>query len=83
MPNVFTPEVVDRAQRRVKKLGDRELADWAEAAIPGMQRHLDLYRKTEEPAHLGEILLANYQLQLVVDELNERHEARRQEGLTP
>jgi hypothetical protein len=48
-----------------------------------MQRHLDMYRKTEEPAHLGEILLANYQLQLVVDELNERHEARRQEGLTP
>lgn len=81
--NQINEETIARTRKRVAKLGDRDLKDWAEIAIPGMQRHLDLYRRTDDAAHLMEVSFAEMQLSLVVNELMERHLARRDEGLTP
>lgn len=81
--NQINAETIARTQKRVKKLGDRELLDWAEVAIPGMQRHLEAYRRSDEDAHLMELAFAETQLNLVVTELLDRHKARRDEGLTP
>lgn len=80
--NQITPETITRTRKRVKKLSDRDLLDWAEVAIPGMQRHLDFYRKTDDDAHLMELSFAEMQLNLVLSEMLERHAARREEGLT-
>ena len=81
--NQISTATIERTQKRIKRLGDRELMDWAEVAIPGMQRHLETYRRTDEDAHLMELAFAETQLNLVVTELIERHQARRDEGLTP
>lgn len=73
---------LERAQKRVKRLGDRELLDWMDVALPGMQRHLDEYRTTRDPAHLGEIGIAEMTFTAVLGELMERHLAAAEEGLT-
>lgn len=80
--NQINEETITRTRKRVAKLGDRELKDWAEVAIPGIQRHLDYYRRTDDAAHLMELSFAEMQLNIVVTELMERHMARREEGLT-
>lgn len=80
--NQISAETIDRTQRRIAKMGDRELLDWAEVAIPGMQRHLDLYRRTDDSAHLMELSFGEMQFNLVLTELLDRHAARRDEGLT-
>lgn len=81
--NQINAETIARTQKRIKKLADRELLDWAEEAIPGMQRHLEYYRRTDEDAHLMELAFGEMKLNLVVTELLDRHQARRDEGLTP
>ena len=81
--NQITDETVTRTRNRIGKLSDRELLDWAEVAIPGIMRHLDYYRRTDDDAHLTELSFAEMQLGLVVTELMIRHAARREEGLTP
>lgn len=78
--NQITDETVARTRKRVAKLPDRELLDWAEVAIPGMQRHLDAYRRRDDDADLIELSFAEMQLSIVVTELMERHGARREEG---
>lgn len=81
--NQINAETIARTQKRLRKMADRELLDWAEVAIPGMQRHLDAYRRTDEDAHLMELSYSELQLNLVLTELLTRHSARREEGLTP
>lgn len=81
--NQITAETIERTQKRVRKMSDRELMSWAEVAIPGIQRHLDYYQRTDDPAHLMELSFAEMQLNLVVTELMTRHAARREESLTP
>lgn len=81
--NQITPETIERTQRRVRKMSERELLAWAEVAIPGIQRHLDYYTRTNDAAHLMEMSFAEMQLNLVVTELMLKHDARREEGLTP
>lgn len=80
--NQINADTIARTQKRVQKLSDSALLDWAEVAIPGMQRHLDFYRKTDDDAHLMEMSFAEMQFNLVLTELLERHAARREEGLT-
>lgn len=70
---LISEETVSRARARVGRLGEHELLDWADAALPGMMRHLDLYRKTGDTAHLGELALAEMQLNLVLAELLARN----------
>jgi hypothetical protein len=81
--NQVTAETIARTQKRVTKLSDRELLDWAEIAVPGMQRHLDLYRRTDDDGHLMELTFAEMQFSIVLVELLDRHAARREELLTP
>lgn len=80
--NLVSAETIERAKKRVKKMGDTALLDWADVAVPGIQRHLDAYRSTADEAHLVEASMAQWQLQLVLDEVMERHLARKEEGLT-
>lgn len=81
--NQVTEETVARARRRIARMGDAELLSWADAAIPGMQRHLEEYRRTGDEAHLIELGIADMQFSLVLTELTDRHAARRDEGLAP
>lgn len=80
--NRITPETIDRARRRVTRLSDRELLDWAEAALPGMMRHLDAYRRTDDDAHLMELGFAEMQFNFVLTQLLDNRAAKRGEGLT-
>ena len=65
-----------RAQKRVQGLSEARLLDWLEAALPGMQRHFDMYRRTGEIAHFGELTLAHMNAGVVIDELLERYNKR-------
>ena len=80
--NLISEETIERTRRRVARLGERELLDWAEVALPGMHRHLDSYRSTGDDAHLMELSFAEMQLNLVLTELVVRHAARQEEDLT-
>lgn len=71
-----------RAAKRVRKMSDHSLLDWLEGALTGMYHHLDEYRKSEEVAHIGEMMIADVTLGAVLTEIRLRHEARRQEGFT-
>lgn len=78
----MTPdELAARTKRRIGNLNDRELRAWLDTALSGMQRHLDEYTRTDEVAHLGEMLIASTPIAAVLDDMLKRHEARRQEGL--
>jgi hypothetical protein len=78
----MTPdELAARTKRRIANLSDREEMEWLDAALSGVQRHLDEYRKTGEVAHLGEMIIAETPIAAVLDDMVKRHEARRQEGL--
>jgi hypothetical protein len=63
--------LIDHAkiQRRVHGMTDGELISWLEAAIPGMQRHLEQYVKTKNLDHLGELGIAEMTANMVVTEL--------------
>lgn len=81
--NQINAETIARAQKRVKGMRDAALLDWADAAAPGVMRHLDYYRRTKDGAHLTEASIAVWQLQLVLDQLIENYLAQQEEGLTP
>jgi hypothetical protein len=81
--NQVNAATIARTRKRVTKLSDRELLDHAEIAVPGMQRHLDLYRRTDDDGHLMELTFAEMQFSIVLMELLDRHAARREELLTP
>lgn len=62
----------DKIQKRVQNMSEGDLLDWLEVAIPGMQRHLEQYRKTRNPDHLGELIIAETTANIVVTELMEK-----------
>lgn len=80
--NQISPATIERTKHRVAKMGDRELLDWADVALPGMMRHLDAYRRTDDDAHLMELAFAEMQFNLVITQAIDNHLARRDEGLT-
>lgn len=65
----FDPE---RIQRRVKGMSEGEMLDWLGAAIPGMQRHLEMYQRTRKKDHLGELAIAEMTANFVITELMSR-----------
>lgn len=65
----FDPE---RVQRRVKGMSEGEMLDWLGAAIPGMQRHLEMYQRTKKKDHLGELAIAETTANFVITELMSR-----------
>ncbi len=67
-----TQEGIERAATRIKNLGKTDLMDWLEVAIPGMGRHLEMYRRSGDNAHLAEVALANMVVTMVVSELLEK-----------
>lgn len=79
--NQVNEQTIERTRKRVRKMSDRELTSWAQVAIPGMQRHLDYYERTGDPAHLGEMSFAEMQLNIVITEMMVRQAAREEEGL--
>lgn len=62
----FDPE---RIQRRVEGMSESEMLDWLGAAIPGMQRHLEMYQRTRKKDHLGELAIAEMTANYVITEL--------------
>lgn len=81
--NVINEETIERARKRVRKMSQTGLLDWAEVAIPGMMKHLDYFRRTGDTSHLMEMAFAEMQLAIVLNELVEHQAARKEEGLTP
>lgn len=67
----------DRIRRRLASLDKAGMLVWADAAVSGMMRHLDDFRRTADEQHLGEISLAAAILGLMVDELAERERQAR------
>lgn len=65
----FDPE---RIQRRVSGMSESQMLEWLEAAIPGMQRHLEQYQRTKKKDHLGELAIAEMTANLVITELMSR-----------
>lgn len=65
----FDPE---RIQHRVEGMSEDELLTWLSLAIPGMQRHLEVYERSRDADHLGELALAEMTANLVITELMER-----------
>lgn len=70
--NQVTAATIERAKRRIAKMSRTELIDWFEAAIGGMQRHMEEYRRTRDEAHLGELEIAETNMCLVLFELMDR-----------
>jgi hypothetical protein len=69
-------EGIERAHKRVKSLSKADLLAWLEVAVPGMERHLEMYRRTGSVEDLGELALANMTAYIVITELMEK------EGIT-
>lgn len=59
----------DRVQRRVEGMTEGELLDWLGVALPGMQRHLEMYQRSHNPDHLGELAIAEMTANVVILEL--------------
>lgn len=62
----------EKARRRAALLPDGELLDWFESAAAGVARHAGDYRRTRDPAHLGEIRIALGAMSAVREELAAR-----------
>lgn len=67
-----TKEGMQRASKRIRQLSKTDLMAWLDVAIPGMERHLEMYRRSGDVAHLGELALAEMTVSMVVSELLER-----------
>lgn len=65
-------EALARAQKRVKDMSTARLMEWMDAALPGLHRHYDMYRRTGDQAHLAEMTLAHMNVGVVLDELMAR-----------
>lgn len=63
---------IDRTQRRIANMSERQMLDWLGAAIPGMQRHLEAYERTRSVDHLGELAIAETTANMVITELMSR-----------
>lgn len=80
--NVISEATIARAKKRIARMRDGDLLDWADVAVPGIQKHLDFYRRSGDEAHLVEASTAEWQLSLVLTEMMDRQAARNDEGLT-
>lgn len=80
--NQVNEATIERTKRRVAKMREPDLLDWAEAALPGMMRHLESYRRSGDVAHLMELGFSEMQFAIVLNELMDDHGARAEEGLT-
>jgi hypothetical protein len=80
--NMVSEATIARTRKRVAKMSAEQLLDWADVAVPGIQKHLDYYRRTGDEAHLVEASMAEWQLQMVLTEMMDKHAARADEGLT-
>lgn len=65
-------ELARRLRKRVEGMDTNSLRMWADAAVMGMQRHMDEFFRTPDEAHLAEISLACTSMHAVVDELQVR-----------
>lgn len=63
---------IERARVRVGKMASNDLLDWLDIALSGMMRHLEVYRRTGDMAHLAEVGLAETTANLVITELLDR-----------
>lgn len=68
-----------RAERRAKKLGSREILEWTTGCLSGMLRYAEQYQRTRDPAPLAEISMNLGVLNVMVDELVLREEAKHEE----
>jgi hypothetical protein len=72
---------MERARRRVKRVGDADLEAWLDVALPGLMRQWDEFKRTREVAHLGEMIIGETTLAAALPELYDRYQAKIQEGL--
>lgn len=79
--NQVTEATIARTRKRIARLPDRELMDWAEVSLPGMMRQLEAYRRSGDDGHLTELMFQEMQFNLVLTQLIDNHAARRDEGL--
>ena len=62
-------EMMARIRRRVAMMSPSDLMSWADTATYGIQRHLDDFRRTQDPANLAEIRLAAITMEAMCDAL--------------
>lgn len=60
---------LEKIQARVAGMSEGEMLTWLEVAIPGMQRHLEMYQRSRNPDHLGELAIAEMTANVVITEL--------------
>jgi len=71
-PTYPTDNVREKVSRRVSRLSEGELLDWADVAGSGIARTLRDYQRSHEPELLQEAQEAVSALQGVIDTLAER-----------
>lgn len=71
-PTYPTDNVREKAARRVSRLSEGEMLDWADVAGSGIARALREYQRSHEPELLQEAREAISALQGVIDTLTER-----------
>lgn len=71
-PTYPTDNVREKVARRVSRLTEGELLDWADVSGSGIARTLRDYQRSHEPALLEEAREAISALQGVMDTLTER-----------
>lgn len=71
-PTYPTDNVREKVARRVSRLSEGELLDWADVAGSGIARTLRDYHRSHEPELLQEAQEAVSALQGVIDTLTER-----------
>jgi hypothetical protein len=59
----------ERLQKRLAGMSERQMLDWLGVAISGMHRHLDAYERSGDRDHLGELMMAETTMALVLTEL--------------
>jgi hypothetical protein len=81
MPNKpAKPEtMMAKAQRRAKRLPDSSILEWTMGCLGGMMRYAEMYQQTRDTAALAEFSMSLGVLQVMVDELITREEARHEE----
>jgi hypothetical protein len=71
-PTYSTDNVREKVSRRVSRLSEAELLDWADVAGSAIARTLRDYQRSHEPELLHEAREAISALQGVIDTLSER-----------
>lgn len=72
-------DMAARAKRRAKKISETSILDWTTACMSGMLRYIEQYQRTGDEAALAEVSMNLGTLNIMVDELVTRREARNEE----